>query len=173
MPETVKQSRTYVKNPLLHIILADHRRCPPFLQPDFLQFHRSSRSSRYCQKTQLPDSAKYFPKKRLRHSHFCHLKYHVARMPDHLGSDLDQLLTQPSQRPLFQRFRQRFLDDRERTLWAKSFIVTKGRRLKLGDTHPHTQQSLSNLIALYDAWNKPGKADEWRAKLPQAENTMK
>ena len=55
MPETVKQSRTYVKNPLLHIILAGHRRCSPFLQPDFLRFHRSSRPRWYCQKTQLSD----------------------------------------------------------------------------------------------------------------------
>jgi hypothetical protein len=26
-----------------------------------------------------------------------------------------------------------------------------------------------NLIALYDAWNKPEKADKWRTKLPQTE----
>jgi serine/threonine protein kinase/tetratricopeptide (TPR) repeat protein len=42
----------------------------------------------------------------------------------------------------------------------------KGRRLKLGDTHPHTKESINNLIDLYKAWNKPEKAEEWRAKLP-------
>lgn len=51
--------------------------------------------------------------------------------------------------------------------------VVKGRRLKLGDTHPHTLQSLNNLIGLYESWGKPEKAEEWRAKLPQAEDTRK
>ena len=45
----------------------------------------------------------------------------------------------------------------------------KGRRLKLGDTHPHTIESLNNTIDLYEAWNKPEKANPWRAKLPQTE----
>jgi hypothetical protein len=27
-----------------------------------------------------------------------------------------------------------------------------------------------NLIALYDAWNKPEKAKEWRAKMAQIED---
>jgi hypothetical protein len=44
-----------------------------------------------------------------------------------------------------------------------------GRRLKLGDTHPRTRESLNNLIELYDAWDKSEKAEEWRAKLPQKE----
>jgi len=46
----------------------------------------------------------------------------------------------------------------------------EGRRLRLGDTHPNTLESLNNLIDLYEAWNKPEKADEWRAKLPQIED---
>jgi hypothetical protein len=29
------------------------------------------------------------------------------------------------------------------------------------------------LIALYEAWNKPEKAEEWRAKLPQIEEFKK
>ena len=49
------------------------------------------------------------------------------------------------------------------------FEAVKGRRLKLGDTHPHTLQSLNNLINLYEAWGEPEKAEEWRAKLPQTE----
>jgi len=45
--------------------------------------------------------------------------------------------------------------------------AVEGRRLKLGDIHLHTQESLNNLIALYEAWGKPEKAAEWREKLPQ------
>jgi len=39
-------------------------------------------------------------------------------------------------------------------------------RNKLVEKHPET---LSNLIALYEAWNKPEKAKEWRSKLPKTE----
>ena len=49
----------------------------------------------------------------------------------------------------------------------------KGRRLKLGDTHPHTLESLKNLIDLYKVWNKPEKANEWRAKRAHAGNIRK
>jgi len=28
---------------------------------------------------------------------------------------------------------------------------------------------MNNLIDLYEAWNKPKKAKEWRTKLPKAE----
>jgi len=35
-----------------------------------------------------------------------------------------------------------------------------GLRLKLGDTRPHTRESLNNLINLYEAWNKTEKANE-------------
>jgi serine/threonine protein kinase/Tfp pilus assembly protein PilF len=45
----------------------------------------------------------------------------------------------------------------------------EGRRLKFGDTHPHTLESWNNLIDLYEAWNKPEKAEAWRAKLSQTE----
>jgi hypothetical protein len=45
--------------------------------------------------------------------------------------------------------------------------------LKLDDYHPHTLESLNNLIAFYEAWNKPEKAKEWRSKLPQAEAVEK
>jgi hypothetical protein len=46
----------------------------------------------------------------------------------------------------------------------------KGRHLKLGDTHPHTIEPWHNLIALYEAWNEPQKAKEWRAKPAQKED---
>jgi len=44
-----------------------------------------------------------------------------------------------------------------------------GRRIKLGDTHPHTLESWQNFIDLYEACNKPEKAEKWRTKLPQTE----
>ena len=58
---------------------------------------------------------------------------------------------------------------------AESLLIQAigGQRLKLGDKHPHTLESWNNLIALYEAWNKPEKAQDWRAKLPQTENTRK
>jgi hypothetical protein len=43
----------------------------------------------------------------------------------------------------------------------------EGRRLKLGENHPHTIKSIKKLIKLYEACNKPEKADQWRAKLPK------
>jgi serine/threonine protein kinase/Flp pilus assembly protein TadD len=51
--------------------------------------------------------------------------------------------------------------------------AVKGRRLKLSDTHPHTIESLNNLIDLYEAWGKPGRVEEWRARLPQTDNMSK
>jgi hypothetical protein len=33
----------------------------------------------------------------------------------------------------------------------------------------YTQQSLNNIITLYEAWNKPEKAQKWQAELPQTE----
>jgi hypothetical protein len=38
---------------------------------------------------------------------------------------------------------------------------------KLGDEHPHTLESRDSLIGLYEAWDKPKKAEQWRAKLAE------
>ena len=46
----------------------------------------------------------------------------------------------------------------------------EGSSLKLGDQHPHTRESIKSLIDLYEAWNKPEKVKEWRAKLKQIED---
>jgi hypothetical protein len=43
-------------------------------------------------------------------------------------------------------------------------------RHKLGEKHPET---LKSLIALYEAWNKPEKAKEWRVKLAQRNDAEK
>ncbi|MHC4227507.1 MAG: tetratricopeptide repeat protein [Planctomycetota bacterium] len=48
--------------------------------------------------------------------------------------------------------------------------AAEGRSLKLGKSHPHAQESIRNLIGLYEAWNKPDKANEWRAILKQIED---
>jgi hypothetical protein len=45
----------------------------------------------------------------------------------------------------------------------------EGRRLTLGDTNPHTKESLNSLIELYEDWNKPEEAKKWRAKLTPKE----
>ena len=47
--------------------------------------------------------------------------------------------------------------------------AVEGQRLKHGDTHSRTQESLKNLIELYEARDKPEKAEDQRAKLPQTE----
>jgi len=73
---------------------------PSIPEPGFQQYHTSSRPRRYWQKTQLPDSVKYFPKERLRHCHFRDLKYHVTGIVDHFGSYLDELISECPQRPL-------------------------------------------------------------------------
>lgn len=49
--------------------------------------------------------------------------------------------------------------------------AVKGRRLKLGGTHPHTKESLNSLIDLYEAWNKPDRTKEWRERLAQIEDS--
>jgi tetratricopeptide (TPR) repeat protein len=41
--------------------------------------------------------------------------------------------------------------------------------VKLGDTHTQTLKSIKNLVDLYEAWNKPEQAKEWRAKLLEIE----
>jgi serine/threonine protein kinase/Flp pilus assembly protein TadD len=50
--------------------------------------------------------------------------------------------------------------------------AVEGRRLKLGDTHPYTLESMNNLIGLYEAWNKPEEAEKWRAKLLKTETEI-
>jgi len=49
----------------------------------------------------------------------------------------------------------------------------EGRHLKFGDSHPHTLESLKNLMDLYNAWSKPEKAKKWQEKLLQAEIVSK
>ena len=46
---------------------------------------------------------------------------------------------------------------------------SNARRLKLGDTHPQTLESVKNLISLHEAWKKSEETEKWRAKLPLTE----
>jgi hypothetical protein len=39
------------------------------------------------------------------------------------------------------------------------------------NTHPHAEEKKKTLIELYEAWNKPEKAEKWRAKLEQIKDT--
>jgi len=57
-------------------------------------------------------------------------------------------------------------EEQERYEGAEELLhkVIEGRRLKLGDTRPHTIESLNKLTAFYGAWNKPEKAKQWQAK---------
>ena len=48
--------------------------------------------------------------------------------------------------------------------------VFESRITRLGETNLETQKSITDLIDLYEAWGKPEKAKEWRAKLPQIED---
>ena len=50
--------------------------------------------------------------------------------------------------------------------------AVEGRIQKLGPQHPHTQESIKNLIELYEACDKPEKAAQWRAKLPPDQATQ-
>ena len=43
------------------------------------------------------------------------------------------------------------------------------QKAKLGPDHPHTIDSLRELVNLYESWPKPNEAEKWRAKLPQTE----
>jgi hypothetical protein len=47
--------------------------------------------------------------------------------------------------------------------------AVEGRREKLGNTHPQTQDSIKNLIETYEARGKPEEAKKWRAELMRTE----
>ncbi len=55
----------------------------------------------------------------------------------------------------------------------RQFRIGADRRVELGERnaggadHALTVKVIPNLVELYEAWNKPVKAAEWRAKLPE------
>ncbi|UCE49615.1 MAG: tetratricopeptide repeat protein, partial [Phycisphaerales bacterium] len=50
-------------------------------------------------------------------------------------------------------------------------IALKFSRRVFGEEHPETQACLKYFVLLYEAWDKPEKAEQWRAKLPAKEGT--
>jgi hypothetical protein len=46
-----------------------------------------------------------------------------------------------------------------------------GRETKFGPEHPHTIESLKQLVTLYESWPKPDEAAKWRAKLAETKAT--
>jgi hypothetical protein len=47
------------------------------------------------------------------------------------------------------------------------------RKNQFGPEHPHNIDMLNQLVSFYEAWGKPEKAEECRAKLPQTETISK
>jgi tetratricopeptide (TPR) repeat protein len=43
----------------------------------------------------------------------------------------------------------------------------EGESAMRGDEHRYTREAVANLVHLYEAWGKPDKGAEWRAKLPE------
>jgi len=56
---------------------------------------------------------------------------------------------------------------------AESLLLQQfqSRGKQFGPEHPHTLDSLRDLVHLYEAWPKPNEAAKWRAKLPPTETT--
>jgi tetratricopeptide (TPR) repeat protein len=44
-------------------------------------------------------------------------------------------------------------------------------RRVFGQEHPETRACLEHFVRFYEVWDKPEKAEEWRAKLPHTEGT--
>jgi len=42
-----------------------------------------------------------------------------------------------------------------------------GRKAKLGPEHPHTIESLKQLVNLYETSDNPDEATKWRARLAE------
>ena len=47
--------------------------------------------------------------------------------------------------------------------------AVEGRRLKLGDKHPHTLESLNNLTELYEAWGRPERIENSELRMSNSE----
>ena len=60
------------------------------------------------------------------------------------------------------------LEEAEAALLEAHGILVAG----LGAEHDLTQGTVNALVELYDAWDEPDEADEWRSKLPRRRCTM-
>ncbi|MCP4260067.1 MAG: serine/threonine protein kinase [Planctomycetes bacterium] len=59
-------------------------------------------------------------------------------------------------------------DNHEKAESVFKELLAHSRRI-FGERHPETQGCMFGLIYVYESWNKPEKADEWRVKLQQKE----
>jgi hypothetical protein len=57
----------------------------------------------------------------------------------------------------------------ERILLDCYALVRAGR----GETLPLSRRVLQSIVVLYEIWDRPEKAAEWRAELPTAENSAR
>jgi len=88
--KTPKHPSTYVKKPHFPTTLTHRDRCYTFQNLVFSSATHHPGLAGIVKKTRPPDSGKDFPKERLGHSHFRHLKYHVTGMADYLGQPICQ-----------------------------------------------------------------------------------
>jgi serine/threonine protein kinase/Flp pilus assembly protein TadD len=81
-----------------------------------------------------------------------------------LGDDHPLMLTTVNNLAIVNKEQAKYKDAEDLLIKA-----VEGRVQKLGKQHPDTIESMKNIIELYEAWNKPEKAEEWQAKLTQTE----
>jgi tetratricopeptide (TPR) repeat protein len=68
---------------------------------------------------------------------------------------------------LTSRARERIAEAKYDVAEQELIALLKSVREHLGEVHPETRGCILAFINLYEAWNKPEKAEEWRIKLPQ------
>jgi len=91
--KTPRRPSNCVENLFSPVIWARRYCCPPFQIPIFSSFKHYPGLAGIVRNRNCRIRPRILQKKCPRHSHFCHLKYHITRMPDHLGSYLNQLLS--------------------------------------------------------------------------------
>jgi serine/threonine protein kinase/Flp pilus assembly protein TadD len=84
-----------------------------------------------------------------------------------LGDDHPLMLTTVNNLAIVNKEQAKYKDAEDLLIKA-----IEGRVQKLGKQHPDTIESMKNIIELYEAWNKPEKAEEWWAKLTQTETKI-
>jgi hypothetical protein len=46
-----------------------------------------------------------------------------------------------------------------------ALLAYEGFRQSLGEDNVNTQSAITRIVKMYEEWNKPAQAAEWRAKL--------
>ncbi len=97
-------------NSVIFLAIQTHPSCRFLLAVDSLGLRRGGSSS------QIINQAQDFLEQAPRHRHLGQLERDVPAMADHLSTDLDQLLSQRGQRPVFHFFRQS--ESQDLMLWT-------------------------------------------------------